>query len=132
VLVAVLIKGFVSALGYLVRKQGLASRSHIDLKIQDYYFYFLFVQVTLVVSLSAGLTTITNKMASGAPLAATLARNLPKASNYFLFYLLLQGLSVSASSLLRTDRLLSKFILSPIFNQSVTLIIMRKRGQDLQ
>ena len=132
VLVAVLMKGFVSALGYLVRKQGLASRSHIDLKMQDYYFYFLFVQVTLVVSLSAGLTTITNEMASGAPLAATLAKNLPKASNYFLSYLLLQGLSVSASSLLRTDRLLGKFILGPIFDQSVTPMIMRKRGQDLQ
>ncbi|KAI4940890.1 hypothetical protein J4E91_011147 [Alternaria rosae] len=71
-------------------------------------------------------------MASGAPLAETLAKNLPKASNYFLSYLLLQGLSVSARSLLRTDRLLGKFILGPIFDKSVTPMITRKRGQDLK
>lgn len=132
VLVAVLIKGFVSVLDYLVRKQGISSKSQIDLKIQDYYFYFLFVQVTLVVSLSAGLTAIANEMASGASLAATLAKNLPKASNYFLSYLLLQALSVSAGSLLRTDRLLGKFVLGPIFDKSVTQMMMRRRGTDIQ
>ena len=87
-LVAILMKGYVVVLDYLVRKQGISSRSHIDLKIQDYYFCFLFVQVTLVVSLSAGLTTIANEMAHKASLAATLAKNLPKASNYFLSYIL--------------------------------------------
>jgi hypothetical protein len=132
ILVTILIKGFVVALNYLVRKQGISSRSHIDLKIQDYYFYFLFVQVTLVVSLSAGLTAITNEMAHGALLAATLAKNLPKASNYFLSYILLQGLSISASSLLRIDRLIGRFILGPIFDKSVTQMMRRRRGQDLE
>jgi hypothetical protein len=131
-LVAILIRGFVVVLDYLVRKQGISSRSHIDLKIQDYYFCFLFVQVTLVVSLSAGLTTIANEMAHGASLAATLAKNLPKASNYFLSYILLQALSISANSLLRMDRLIGKFILGPIFDKSVTQMMIRKRGQDLE
>lgn len=98
VLVAVLMKGFVSVVEYLVRKQGICFKSQIDLKIQDHYFCFLFVQVTLVVSLAAGLTAIANEIARGALLAATLAKNLPKASNYFLSYLLLQALSVSAGS----------------------------------
>jgi hypothetical protein len=131
-LVAVLTKGFVVILDYLIRKQGISSRSHIDLKIQDYYFCFLFVQVTLVVSLSAGLTTIANEMAHGASLAATLAKNLPKASNYFLSYVLLQALSISARSLLRLDRLIGKFILGPIFDKSVTQMMIRRRGQDLE
>ena len=131
-LVAILIKGFVVILDYLIQKQGISSRSHIDLKIQDYYFCFLFVQVTLVVSLSAGLTTIANEMAYGASLAATLAKNLPKASNYFLSYILLQALSISAKSLLRMDRLIGKFILGPIFDKSVTEMVTRRRGQDLE
>jgi hypothetical protein len=131
-LVAILMKGFVVALNYLVQKQGISSRSHIDLKIQDYYFYFLFTQVTLVVSLSAGLTAIANEMVHGASLAATLAKNLPKASNYFLSYILLQGLSISANSLLRIDRLIGRFILGPIFDKSVTQMMTRRRGQDLE
>jgi hypothetical protein len=125
-------KGFVVALNYLVREQGISSRSYIDLKIQDYYFYFLFTQVTLVVSLSAGLTAIANEMVHGASLAPTLARNLPKASNYFLSYILLQGLSISANSLLRIDCLIGRFILGPIFDKSVTQMMTRRRGQDLE
>ncbi|KAI1551660.1 integral membrane protein [Pyrenophora tritici-repentis] len=131
-LVAILIKGFVVVLQYLVRKQGISSRSHIDLKIQDYYFCFLFVQVTVVISLSAGLTAIANEMTHGASLAATLAKNLPKASNYFLSYILLQGLSISANALLRIDCLVGKFILSPIFDKSVTQMMIRRRGRDLE
>ncbi|EMD65816.1 hypothetical protein COCSADRAFT_87177 [Bipolaris sorokiniana ND90Pr] len=131
-LVAILTKGFVVALEYFVRQQGISSRSHIDLKIQDYYFYFLFLQVTLVVSLSAGLTAIANEMAHGASLAVTLAKNLPKASNYFLSYILLQAFSISANSLLRFDRLIGTFVLGPIFDKSITQMMIRRKGQDLQ
>jgi hypothetical protein len=131
ILVAILIKGFVVVLKYLVRKQGISSRSHINLKIQDYYFCFLFVQVTIVVSLSAGLTAIVNEVTHGASLSATLAKNLPKAGNYFLSYILLQGLSISGNALLRMDRLIGKFILGPIFDKSVTQMMIR-RGQDLE
>ncbi|KAJ6201955.1 hypothetical protein J3E72DRAFT_182161 [Bipolaris maydis] len=132
IIVAVLTKVFVVALEYFVRKQGISSRSHIDLKMQDYYFYYLFLQVTLVVSLSAGVTAIANEMMHGASLAGTLAKNLPKASNYFLSYILLQALSISANSLLRFDRLLGKFVLGPIFDKSVTQMKSRRSGQDIQ
>ncbi|EUC27184.1 hypothetical protein COCCADRAFT_31268 [Bipolaris zeicola 26-R-13] len=131
-LVAILTKGFVVALEYFVRKQGISSESHIDLKIQDYYFYFLFIQVTLLVSLSAGLTAIANEITNEASLAETLAKNLPKASNYFLSYILLQALSVSANSLLRFDHLIGNFVLGPVFDKSVTQMMIRRRGQDLQ
>ena len=131
-LVAILTKGFVVALECFVKQQGIPSKSQIDLKIQDYYFYFLFLQVTLVVSLSAGLTAIANEMAHGASLAGTLAKNLPKASNYFLSYILLQALSISANSLLRFDRLIGTFVLGPIFDKSVTQMMIRRKGQDLQ
>ncbi|KAJ6199988.1 hypothetical protein J3E72DRAFT_393450 [Bipolaris maydis] len=113
ILVAILMKTFVT---------GILIRSHVDFKIQDYYFYFLFIQVTLMVSLSAGLTAIANEIAGGAPLAATLAKNLPKASNYFISYIFLQGLSISANSLLRVDRLFGKLFLSPILDKSGTFV----------
>jgi hypothetical protein len=132
VLLAILVKGFAVVLEFLVRKQGISTRSNIDLKIQGYYFYFLFLQTTVVVSLSAGVTAIANEMADGGSLPATLAKNLPKASNYFLSYVLLQALSVSANSLLRIDRLGEKFLLAPIFDRTVTQKTMRGKGQELQ
>lgn len=132
VLLAVLVKGFSTALEYLIRKQGISSRSSISLKIQDFYFSFLFFQVTLIISLSAGLTAITNEVANGGSLPAALAKNLPKASNYFLSYILLQALSVSGNSLLRIDRLIGKFIFAPIFDKTVTQMLLRNKGQDLQ
>jgi hypothetical protein len=90
------------------------------------------VQVTLIVSLSAGLTTIVNEVASGGSLVATLAKNLPKASNYFVSYVLLQALSVSANALLRIDKLVGNFVLAPIFDRTVTQKLERKRGQDIR
>ena len=132
IILAILLKGFSSSLEFLVRKQGASSKSIIDLKVQDFYFYFLFVQVTLIVSLSAGLTTIVNEVASGGSLVATLAKNLPKASNYFVSYVLLQALSVSANALLRIDKLVGNFVLAPIFDRTVTQKLERKRGQDIR
>lgn len=132
VLLAVLVKSFSVALQHLVRKQGIASRSIISLRVQDFYFCFLFLQTTLVVSLSAGLTSIVNEIASGQSLTATLAKNLPKASNYFLSYVLLQGLSASANSLLRIDRLVARLLLAPLFDRTVTQKLARQRGIDIQ
>jgi hypothetical protein len=129
---AILVKGFAAVLEYLIQKQGISTKSKIDLKIQEYYFYFIFFQTTLVVLLSAGVTTIANEMSNGGLLVETLAKNLPKASNYFLSYVLLQALSVSASSLLRIDRLGGKLILAPIFDKTVTDMIMREKGQHFQ
>lgn len=132
ILLAMIVKGFLVALKYLIRKQGIATRRGIDRKLQDYYFHFLFIQITLVVSLSAGVTTITNEMASGATLAATLAKNLPKASNYFLSYILLQSLSVAANALLRADRLAELLVIAPILDRTVSKIMARQRGKDLE
>ncbi|KAF1967647.1 DUF221-domain-containing protein [Bimuria novae-zelandiae CBS 107.79] len=132
VLLAVLVKAFSAALQHLVRKQGISSKSIISLRVQDFYFCFLFLQTTLVVSLSAGLTSIANEVASGQSLAATLAKNLPKASNYFLSYVLLQALSTSANSLLRIDRLVARLFLAPIFDKTVTQKLVRQKGADIE
>jgi hypothetical protein len=131
VLLAILVKGFATVLEYLVRKQGISTRSNIDLKIQDFYFYFLLVQTTLVVSLSAGFATIADKVEMGS-IAATLATNLPKASNYFISHILVQGLSISANSLLRIDRLTENYLLAPIFDKTVTQMTMRQRDRDIE
>jgi hypothetical protein len=62
---------------------------------------------------------------------ATLAKNLLKASNYFVSYVLLQALLVSANALLRINKLVANFVFAPIFNQTVTQKLERERGQDI-
>lgn len=82
--------------------QGYCTVGDTELAVQRYYFCFLFVQVFLTVSISSSITTIIRQIYHGIDSVPTmLATNLPKSSNYFLSYLLLQALSISSSRLLR-------------------------------
>ncbi|KAF2008347.1 DUF221-domain-containing protein [Aaosphaeria arxii CBS 175.79] len=131
-LLTTLLRGFAAGVEHLVKIQGISSKSIITLRIQDFYFYFMFLQATVIISLSAGLTTIVNEASDSISIAALLAKNLPKASNYFLSYVLLQALSVGSQALLRTDRLISNLILSPINDRTVTDHIERRNVPDIE
>jgi len=99
------------------RIQGCHTGMAIEQTVQSMYFAFLFIQVFLVVSISSGITTVVKDI-SEQPFAAPeiLARNLPKASNFFFSYLLLQAFSVSGAALLQIATLLVNFILAPLLD----------------
>jgi hypothetical protein len=101
------------------RIQGCHTGMAIERAVQGMYFAFLFIQVFLVVSISSGVTTVVEEI-SKQPFQAPeiLARNLPKASNFFFSYLLLQAFSVSGAALLQLFTLLMKFIVSPILDST--------------
>lgn len=66
-------------------------QSKVEILIQRYYFVFLYIQVFLVVSVSSSVTTmIPDILGDVQSVPSLLARNLPKACNYFYSYLLLQ------------------------------------------
>ncbi|KFY03348.1 hypothetical protein O988_01543 [Pseudogymnoascus sp. VKM F-3808] len=70
-----------SILRLLANMQRLHSRQGVENYVQIYYFSFLFVQVFLTVSLSAGITTIIGQVPDTVEAIPTLlAQNLPKAS----------------------------------------------------
>ena len=95
----------------LILEQGVHTFTSAELLLQDYYFGFLFLQIFLVVSISSSVAAVLNGMGQDfESLAALIAQNLPKAGNYFFSYMLLQGLSVSAGTLLQLGRLISFFI----------------------
>jgi len=103
----------------IASRQGLPTEVAVELSLQKYYFTFLFVQIFLTVSLSSSMTVIIREVLHGLDsVPAVLATNLPKASNYFFSYLLLQGLSVSAGSLLQTGGLINWLVSAPIVNQT--------------
>lgn len=106
-------------LRFLAKSQGDYTGMAVELSVQKYYFAFLFVQVFLVISISSGITTIITQITHDPQsVPAILAQNLPKASNYFFSYLLLQALSVSAGALVQIMGLIEWFLLAPLLDNT--------------
>ena len=99
--------------------QGNHTGMAIERAVQGMYFAFLFIQIFLVVSISSGITTVFQQLADNiASAPAILAQNLPKASNFFFSYLLLQAFTVSGGAILQIGTLFVQFILSPIVDST--------------
>ncbi len=106
-------------LRFLAKIQGDYTGMAIELSVQKYYFAFLFVQVFLVISISSGITTVISQITHDPQsVPSILAQNLPRASNYFFSYLLLQALSVSAGALVQIMGLIEWFVLAPLLDNT--------------
>lgn len=94
------------------RKSGCMTVQETDLYCQSWYFAFQVVQVFLVTTCTSSASATVDAIIKDPSSAMTLlANNLPKASNFYISYFLLQGLSVSSGTLLQVVTLiLSKFI----------------------
>lgn len=120
------------AIRILVNLQGLHSRQAAEKSVQIYYFIFLFVHVFLVVSLSASITTvISNLVDEGGSMPVVLAQNLPRASNYFFSYFILQTSSTITSTLLQGEEVLN-MLLSYILDKSARQKWMRNESLHLK
>lgn len=107
VLLALLLFLLPAILRWLVKQQGVQTGAAMELSVQNYFFAFLFIQVFLIVSISSGITSaLKDLIRDVASAPALLAANLPRASNYFFSYMILQALSVSAGALLQVGNLL--------------------------
>ena len=103
----------------LVKQQGVATGTGKELGVQQWYFAFLFIQVFLIVTITGGiLTFITNLAEAPNKVLNVLAQNLPKASNYFFSYLIVQALSNSASNLLQVGALAGWFLIAPMLDST--------------
>ena len=102
-------------LRFLARTSGCHTGMAVELRVQNFYFVFLFVQVFLVVSISSAITSVIQEISKGPQsVPAILASNIPKASNYFFSYMILQALSTGAGALVQLMGLFNWFILAPI------------------
>ncbi|KAG8624252.1 hypothetical protein KVT40_007319 [Elsinoe batatas] len=104
---------------FLVQMMGVATTNDKELGVQKFYFTFLFFQVFLVVTLSAGLTrTLTDLASDTIGVLRKIATDLPKSSNYFYSYMAVQALGQSAGALLQVGTLIFWFILGPILDST--------------
>ena len=103
----------------LIKLEGAQSGMLIELSVQSYYFFFLFVQLFLVVTIAGSALVFASYFTSAdgfTKIPDLLGQSIPQASNYFISYMLLQALSVSAGALLQVGSLFGWFILAPILD----------------
>ncbi|KUJ14413.1 DUF221-domain-containing protein [Mollisia scopiformis] len=105
-------------LNFLALVQGSQTGTEKQRSVQNYYFAFLFVQVFLVVSISGGALATLGSSTDFNAVPETLATQLPKASNYFFSYMILQSLSTSAGTLLQIFTLAMWYILPKIMDST--------------
>jgi hypothetical protein len=85
----------------LARFEGIPKRTDIELSLMTRYFFFQVIHSFLIVTLASGIIAALPDLVDDLGLAPTLlARNLPLASNFFITFVILQGLTATASILL--------------------------------
>ncbi|KAG8677868.1 hypothetical protein FPOAC1_003896 [Fusarium poae] len=112
-------------LEYLAGFKGVKTYSLREEFVQTFYFAFLFIQVFLVVSIASFFTASIRELVTNvrgvqeaSEVINILAQNLPRASNYFFSYMVLQSFSTSSATLLQVGSLISHYILAPLFDIS--------------
>jgi hypothetical protein len=80
---------------------GYVTLSQVELQTQSWYFAFQVIQVFLITTFAGAATTVIKTVKDDPSQVLTLlSENLPKASNVYISYFILFGLSAAASTLL--------------------------------
>ncbi|KAI1616251.1 hypothetical protein EDD37DRAFT_605052 [Exophiala viscosa] len=119
ILLAVLMALVPIICGLLAKKAGEPTMSAVELRVQSWYFAFQVVQVFLITTFTSAATSVTTQIISKPASAPTLlATNLPKASNFYISYFILLGLSQAALQLLNIVPLLMYTIIGGILDKT--------------
>lgn len=119
ILLAVLMALLPIYLRFMSKAGGLATLSRIELRTQNFYFWFQVIQVFLVATIaSAASAAVTKIIANPSSATSLLATNLPKASNFYISYFILQGLTFSSGALLQIVGLIIFRVLGKILDKS--------------
>ena len=116
ILLAVLMALLPIILRWMARLAGKPTLSTVELRVQNSYFLFQVIQVFLVTTLTSGASASAIKILHDPSMATTLlATSLPTASNFYISYFILQGLSISSAALAQVIgvilfRILGKFL----------------------
>lgn len=102
VMLAVLMALVPIVLRLMAKIAGLPSLSLIELRVQNSYFLFQVIQVFLVTTMTSGAASAVDKIIKNpASVTGLLSESLPKASNFYISFMLLQGLAISSGALVQ-------------------------------
>ncbi|KAF2192714.1 DUF221-domain-containing protein [Zopfia rhizophila CBS 207.26] len=92
---------------YIFKSFGEPTNTSAELKVQKWYYVFQVTQVFLVTTLSSGAAAVASQIAHDPTSVPTLlAERLPRASNFYLTYFIVQGTTSSADNMLNYSDLL--------------------------
>ncbi|KAJ6041398.1 uncharacterized protein N7446_010714 [Penicillium canescens] len=95
---------------------GDPSAASVELTVQNWFFAFQVVQVFLVITLASAATSVVTSIINNPSSAVSLlASKIPLSANFYVSYIILQGLSFSSSALLQIvplvlGKILGKFL----------------------
>lgn len=114
----------------LSTKEGIPQKSFVELSVLHKFFFFQLIDVVLVSTLSGGFMTIVNQFKELAenPLGVIniLSTNLPKASTFFITFVMLQSTNQSGQTMLQLVPYLLSYI-KPLFNKTPRQLYTAKR-----
>ena len=98
---------------------GVPTAAAVELRTQNFYFAFQVVQVFLVTTIaSAASSAVSSIIQEPQKAADLLAKNIPRASNFYIAYFILQGLTFSSGALLQISGLIVSKILGKLFDNT--------------
>ncbi|MCJ1383845.1 hypothetical protein MMC17_006959 [Xylographa soralifera] len=119
VLLAVLMALLPIILRYMAKLGGMPSLARIELRTQNFYFIFQVIQVFLVTTLASAASTVVTKIInSPTSTPSLLAASLPAASNLYISYFLVQGLTIASGALLQIVGLILFKVLGKILDST--------------
>ena len=99
--------------------QGSPSSQMVEHFTQNAYFAFQVVQVFLVTTITSAATSVVTQIVKEPTKAMELlATNLPKASNFYISYIILQGMSISSGALLQIMPLAIFYLLGTLLDNT--------------
>ena len=129
ILLSVLMALLPIVLRLMAKLGGVPSLSRVELRTQNFYFAFQVIQVFLVTTLTSSASATGGTIAKQPGQALTiLAKQLPTASNFYISFFILQGLTISSVALLQLVGLILFKILGKVLDSTPRKMYKRWAG----
>ncbi|KAG7901625.1 hypothetical protein KL907_004295 [Ogataea polymorpha] len=116
-LLMLLLPIFIRRMGQL---SGCLTAQSIEYFTQQAYFAFQVIQAFLVTTIASSFASTVTQIAERPTEAMDLlSANLPKASNFYVSYMVLQGFSIAGGTLFQVVSLVSFYLFSAMFDNTV-------------
>jgi len=104
---------------YIFKTFGEATNTSAEIRVLKWYFVFQVLQVFLVTTLASGAAAVASQIAKNpTSIPQLLADKLPSASNTYLTYFVIQGLSNAPSNVLNYSDVLSFLFFDKFFDKT--------------
>lgn len=104
---------------WMSKLSGEVTLSGVELRCQSWYMAFQVIQVFLITTFSSGASSVVTSIINDPSSATTLlAQSLPKASNFYISYIIVQGLGIAAGNLLNIGSLVMLTVVGKFLDKS--------------